>query len=160
MPRTQGLHPNLSAFLDVLAWAEGTSTNKNTQDDGYDIEINGNRFTDYSTHPFDGRDAVKVKVGLHSTAAGRYQFLIKYWHHYRDLLKLPDFGPLSQDRWAIHSIREQGALLPIKQGFLDIAVSNCRNIWASLPGAGYGQPERSLDKLCEKFLKFGGRIAQ
>ncbi|MDP4381039.1 lysozyme, partial [Escherichia coli] len=32
----------------------------------------------------------------------------------------------------------------------------CRNIWASLPGAGYGQREHSLEKLVTAWRTAGG----
>ncbi|END27409.1 phage lysozyme family protein, partial [Escherichia coli p0305293.13] len=35
----------------------------------------------------------------------------------------------------------------IRAGRIERAISRCRNIWASLPGAGYGQREHSLEKL-------------
>ncbi|MNF05427.1 hypothetical protein D3C80_2051560 [compost metagenome] len=44
------------AFLDMLAWSEGTSTIK-ASDDGYNVLVGGKLFSDYSKHP-------KVKVWL------------------------------------------------------------------------------------------------
>ena len=34
-----------------------------------------------------------------------------------------------------------------------------RKLWASLPGAGYGQHENSYDKLLAAYLKAGGELA-
>lgn len=145
---------NVLAFLDMLAWAEGTSTSKATKDDGYDVIVKGadgvdETFTDYSAHPFSRGRKSKVinSKGLTSNASGRYQFMLKDYAHYRDLLKLPDFGPVAQDRWAIQLIRERRALPMIQAGKIAEAIAAVRNIWASLPGAGYGQPERSLERL-------------
>lgn len=46
---------NALVFLDMLAWAEGTSTSKHTCDDGYDVVVDGidspNTFKRCSTHP-------------------------------------------------------------------------------------------------------------
>jgi hypothetical protein len=67
---------------------------------------------------------------------------------------LPDFSPASQDRLAIQLIRERGALEDLQQGRIERAIYRCRNIWASLPGAGYGQ--HSLDKLVAVWRKAGG----
>lgn len=145
---------NVVAFLDMLAWSEGTSTSPATKDDGYDVVVTGvdrkpEIFTDYAVHPFSrGRRSKAINSkGLTSNASGRYQFMLKDYAHYRDQLKLPDFGPLSQDRWAIQLIRERRALPLIKAGRIAEAVAAVRNIWASLPGAGYNQPEHSLDKV-------------
>ena len=152
---------NALAFLDMLAWSEGTSTSKYTRNDGYDVIVGGlnspNTFTSYAGHP-----GVLVTVntkGLKSTAAGRYQLLKRYWSHYRDLLKLSDFGPVSQDRIALRQILECKALPDIHAGRAPDAIAKCRNIWASLPGAGYGQHERKLDDLIAHYIAAGGRLA-
>ncbi|HGE5970355.1 TPA: glycoside hydrolase family protein, partial [Escherichia coli] len=75
---------------------------------------------------------------------------------YRKQLALPDFSPLSQDRLAIQLIRERGALDDIRAGRIERAISRCRNIWASLPGAGYGQREHPLEKLVTVWRTAGG----
>jgi muramidase (phage lysozyme) len=158
--------PNLKAFLDMLAFSEGTSTSPATKNNGYDVIVTGidkkpEIFTDYSNHPFaNGRKSKTInKNGLTSNASGRYQFMLRDWAHYRSLLGLQDFGPASQDKWAIQLIREQRALPDIEAGRFAEAVAKCRNIWASLPGAGYGQPEHKLDKLQTAFINSGGRVA-
>lgn len=156
---------NLQAFLDLLAWSEGTSTSPATKNNGYDVIVTGldkkpEVFTDYSDHPFNkGRPSKKINSkGLTSNASGRYQFMLKDWAHYRALLKLPDFGPESQDKWAIQLIKERRALPDIEAGNIASAISKCRNIWASLPGAGYGQPEHKLDLLLSQYKKAGGAL--
>lgn len=156
---------NPVAFLDMLAWSEGTSTSPATKDRGYDVIVTGadrvpEVFTDYSVHPFSrGRKSKAINgKGLTSNASGRYQFMLKDYAHYRALLKLPDFGPLSQDRWAIQLIRERRALPLIQAGKITQAIAAVRNIWASLPGAGYGQPEHALDKLLMAYRNAGGNI--
>ncbi|WP_447887688.1 glycoside hydrolase family 24 protein [Serratia fonticola] len=154
---------NLQAFLDMLAWSEGTSTSPATKNKGYDVIVTGvdkkpEVFTDYSDHPFNKGRPSKVinSKGLTSNASGRYQFMLKDWAHYRALLKLPGFGPESQDKWAIQLIKERRALQDIEAGNIQAAISKCRNIWASLPGAGYGQPEHKLDLLIAQYRKAGG----
>lgn len=157
---------NAMAFLDMLAWSEGTSTSPATKDRGYDVIVTGadrapEVFTDYSAHPFArGRKSKRINTkGLTSNASGRYQFMLKDYAHYRTLLKLPDFGPLSQDLWAIQLIRERRALPLIQAGKIEDAVARVRNIWASLPGAGYGQPEHKLSDLMAVYRKAGGVVA-
>ncbi|HHA2690813.1 TPA: glycoside hydrolase family protein [Stenotrophomonas maltophilia] len=157
---------NVLAFLDMLAWSEGTSTSQATKDQGYDVIVTGadrkpETFADYSVHPFSkGRKSKAINSkGLTSNASGRYQFMLKDYGHYRALLKLPDFAPLSQDRWAIQLIRERRALSLIQAGKIEEAIGRVRNIWASLPGAGYGQPEHGLADLLAVYRKAGGAVA-
>ncbi|MGV2930160.1 glycoside hydrolase family 104 protein [Vreelandella venusta] len=151
---------NVCAFLDMIAFAEiGTPMLSDPRtDNGYRVIVGSLPsklilMDDYSDHP---RKLVKIRKGLSSTAAGRYQQLSRYWNHYRDQLNLPDFGPLSQDRCAIQQIREQKALPLIQQGRIADAIHRCRNIWASLPGAGYGQHEYSLERLLLGFKRSKG----
>ena len=54
---------------------------------------------------------------------------------------LKDFSPKSQDAVALQQIKERGALPMIDRGDIRQAIDRCSNIWASLPGAGYGQFE-------------------
>jgi muramidase (phage lysozyme) len=158
--------PNEKAFLDMLAVSEGTSTSPATKCDGYDVIVTGidkkpEIFTDFSNHPFAaGRKSKTInRNGLTSNASGRYQFMLQDWAHYRSLLGLPDFGPASQDKWALQLIRERGALPDIEAGRFAAAIRKCRNIWASLPGAGYGQHENKLVDLESAFLAAGGVLA-
>jgi len=160
------MNQNRKAFLDMLAVSEGTSTSPATMDNGYDVIVTGidgkpEIFTEYSDHPFNKGRKSKVinSKGLTSNASGRYQHMLKDWAHYRNQLALPDFGPESQDLWAIQLIRERGALPLIDIGNFDLAVARVRNLWASLPGAGYGQHENKIDKLRAAYLAAGGVLA-
>ena len=45
----------------------------------------------------------------------------------------------------------------IDRGDIRQAIDRCSNIWASLPGAGYGQFEHKADSLIAKFKKRAGR---
>lgn len=148
---------NIVAFLDMLAFSEGTSTSPTTQDDGYDQVVGRTRFTGYLTHP---NALVRIpKLGISSTAAGRYQLLHRYFMVYQKQLHLSDFSPMSQDLIAIQQIRECRALPDIEAGRFEVAISKCRHIWASLPGAGYGQHENSLSALAAVYLKSGGKFS-
>ncbi|EIY2512154.1 glycoside hydrolase family 24 protein [Pseudomonas aeruginosa] len=156
---------NVVAFLDMLAWSEGTSTSPATRADGYDVIVTGHDgkpeiFTDYGTHPFaGGRPSKRINSkGLTSNASGRYQQMLRDWPHYRVKLQLPDFGPISQDRLAIQHIRECRALDDVKSGHISRAIEKCARIWASLPGAGYGQREHSLQRLLRQYQKAGGDL--
>ena len=62
----------------------------------------------------------------------------------------------SQDAVALQQIKERGALPMIDRGDIRQAIDRCSNIWASLPGAGYGQFEHKADSLIAKFKEAGG----
>jgi muramidase (phage lysozyme) len=67
------------AFLDMLAWSEGTDNGRQkTRNHGYDVIVGGELFTDYSDHP---RKLVTLNPKLKSTAAGRYQLLSRRGLH-------------------------------------------------------------------------------
>ncbi|MFW5410768.1 glycoside hydrolase family 104 protein [Pectobacterium brasiliense] len=148
---------NLKAFLDMLAWSEGTDNGRQqTQNRGYDVIVGGSVFTDYSDHP---RQLVMLSKTLKSTAAGRYQLLSRYWDAYKKQLNLKDFSPASQDAVAIQQIKERRALPDIESGDIKTAIGKCAKIWASLPGAGYGQHEHKIDDLLNKYQKCGGTLS-
>ncbi|WP_371369939.1 glycoside hydrolase family 104 protein [Pseudomonas sp. QL9] len=158
---------NVRAFLDMLAWCEGTSISPATKNDGYDVIVTGVNglpevFTDYSDHPFaKGRPSKQInRKGLTSNASGRYQFMLKDWAHYKGQLGLPDFGPGSQDRWAIQLIREFRALDDVKAGRIRQAIARCAPLWASLPGSNQkDQRMRSLDDCIRVYRAAGGVMA-
>lgn len=146
---------NVCAFLHMTTVAEiGIPMLKDPRtDDGYRVIVGSLPsklilMDDYSDHP---RKLVKIRKGLSSTAAGAYQILSRYWDHYKDTLDLPDFGPLSQDIYAIQQLREQRALELIKEGRIAEAIERCSNIWASFPGAGYGQHEQSMVRMLHAY---------
>jgi lysozyme len=72
---------------------------------------------------------------------------------------LTDFSPASQDAFAVGLISDAGALNDVKAGRFDTAVGKVKGIWASLPGAGYNQPEKSLSSLRAAYLNAGGALA-
>lgn len=147
---------NVCAFLSMIAWSEGTDNGRQpTRDRGYDVLVGGGLFTDLSKHP---AKLVRLNAKLASTAAGRYQFLSRTWGNLQRQLRLPDFGPLSQDKACIELIRGRKALDAVKAGQFDKAVALCSKEWASLPGAGYGQHEQSLEKLRSVYQKAGGKV--
>lgn len=148
---------NVVAFLDMLAWAEGTDNGKQrTRDRGYDVIVGGQLFNSYADHPGVLVDLPKLRI--QSTAAGRYQLLRRYFDAYRKTLNLRDFSPLSQDLIALQQIRERRALPLIQSGQVVEAIKAVRNIWASLPGAGYGQHEQKLDDLLAVYRRAGGEV--
>ncbi len=145
---------NVCALLDTLAYAEIGPDMLAASDDGYDVLVGSvpgdiHLFASYADHPLPTDDlAIEYSPGVFSTAAGRYQILNTYWPHYRDQLGLPDFGPESQDRYAIQQLREQGALPMIQVGRFSVAVERCRNIWPACQGQGTTSPHTSLRRYC------------
>lgn len=149
---------NVCAFLDMLAYSEGTDNNRQkTENHGYDVIVGGGLFSDYSKHP---NRLIPIKnLGISSTAAGRYQLLYRYWVSYCKTLGLNDFSPLSQDKIAIQQIKERRAIPLIQRGDFIAAVHACKNIWASLPGAGYGQHEQKIESLIASYKLSGGEVS-
>lgn len=146
----QRRNPCVGAFLDMIAYAEGT-LGKN----GYRMHFAGEFFYDFHDHP---RRVVCAKYGastkqLCSSAAGRYQFLQKTWDDLVPKIKADNFGPLNQDRAAIALILGNNALDLIKNGEIEAAIERLNTIWASFPGAPYGQPTYSLSHLKQVYLQ-------
>ena len=146
---------NLKAFLDMIAVSEIGSELLAVSDNGYNVIVGSTPqapilFDDYSVHPR------KYIPAMNSDAAGRYQFMGRYWEHYRKQLSLPDFGHESQDKWAICLINECRAMKQIEGGYFDEAVYACRSRWASFPGAGYGQHENRIAALRAAYVSAGG----
>lgn len=145
LPPSMQVAGSMAAFLDTIAHAEGTDRYGNNK--GYNVIVGGSLMTGYDDHP---RKLVPIPAyGISSSAAGRYQILQRYWDHYRALLNLPDFSPESQDAVAIQMIKEQGAYNDVLNGNIESAISKVSNIWASFPGAGYGQREVAMGELID-----------
>lgn len=145
---------NRAAFLTMIAVSEGTETIGDQQ--GYNVNVGGKLFSSYADHP---RTPVYIKsIKKTSTAAGRYQILARYYDVYKKQLNLPDFSPDSQDKIALQLIRECKALDDIDAGRFESAVAKCKSRWASLPGAGYGQHENTLDRLQLAYVNAGGVV--
>ena len=82
------------AFLDMLAWSEGTDNGRQkTRNHGYDVIVGGELFTDYSDH----RKLVTLNPKLKSTGAGRYQPFFPVGGCLPQAAGLKDFSPKSQD---------------------------------------------------------------
>ena len=165
MPSAGG---NIAAMLAAISAAEGTAG----QSDPYRVCFGySHTIGNLSEHPaisgeWMGKrlsDSMCAGAGLGpgcvSTAAGKYQIIKRTWTSVRDRLGLRDFSPASQDAAAIELLRQRGALGPLGRGDFAGAVQAARKEWASLPGAGYGQGERSLSWLTAKFQAAGGMLA-
>jgi muramidase (phage lysozyme) len=161
----------LKAFLDLVAWSEGTSTNPLTQNDGYDVivtglaghtnprinqpEIGREIFSNYLDHPFAAGRTPKLigltPIQLFSDASGRYQIMLKWWRPYKAMLKLTDFSPASQDAYALRQMKEHGVTLTsLTANPIEHSISACSNIWASFPGNDYKQHSHSMEALVQR----------
>ena len=65
------------AFLDMLAWSEGTDNGRQkTRNHGYDVIVGGESYLPILRSP---RKLVTLNPKLKSTGAGRYQLLSRWW---------------------------------------------------------------------------------
>lgn len=119
--------PEIKAWLDTIAWAEGTSG-----PNGYNIQFTGTTFQGYADHP----RQIRSSGGISSDAAGRYQFLSTTW----DSLGLGAFTPENQDKGAVMLMQRRGALASAQQGEagIDATLDKISYEWASLPPYRYG----------------------
>lgn len=156
---------NRAAFLYMLRVSEGTAGER-----GYNTQVGYTYFDDFSTHPaLAGWRGLPLSAemcagaglgpGCVSTAAGAYQITKPTYKRVAANLGISDFSPGAQDAIAIELIREKGALVDIDNGNFADAVYKVRKVWASLPGAGYGQGERNLATLQDAFVSAGGVLA-
>ena len=144
------------AFLDMLAWSEGIDNGRQkTRNHGYDAGPGGELVTDYSRSPSQTCHA-KPKTQINRRRTLPASFPLCGCHQQ---LGLKDFSE-SQDAVALQQIKERGALPMIDRGDIRQAIDRCSNIWASLPGAGYGQFEHKADSLIAKFKEAGGTVRE
>lgn len=154
---------NEAALLYAIRMAEGTAP-----DEGYRALFgwrpgNGKTFASYDTHPkqfFNYTD--RANNTIRTSAAGAYQIT---WTTFDALCrKYPefagrDFSPATQDAMALTLIKERGALADVRAGRFETAIRKIRPVWASLPGAGVNQPERSLAYVTQAYINAGGVLA-
>lgn len=153
---------NLDAILYVIRKAEGTAS-----DEGYRALFgwrpgNGKTFSDMTTHPRQFfMYTNKAGSTIRTSAAGAYQITATTFDALNK--KYPSrfngFYPHTQDDMAIALIEERGAMSDIAAGRFERAIEKLRPVWASLPGAGANQPERSMDYVKQAYLDAGGALA-
>lgn len=156
---------NLSAFLAAIRLGEGTSSAN-----GYSILCGGGTFDDYSAHPalagwrgwqmpLEMARKAGYPNGAVSTAAGAFQINRPTYKRLADKLGLDDFSPNTQDRMAIELIREKGALGDVLAGRAEAAAGKVAKVWASMPGATYGQRTVSMQSFLNQYSQAGGQFA-
>lgn len=168
LPTPPYLPSQIAAMLQAIKQAEGTAG----RGDPYRVCFAyRHTIASFADHPaitgeWSGErlsDAMCAGAGLGpgcvSTAAGAYQIIRPTWLRLKSKLSLPDFSPASQDAAAAELLRERGALARLEVGDFAGAVAKAKKEWASLPGAGYGQGERSIAWLTDRFTEAGGVLA-
>jgi muramidase (phage lysozyme) len=140
----KNLLPQERAFLDTIAYAEGTHG-----PNGYRMLYTGRIFKNRDVHP-------RKKLcggGWCSTAAGRYQILWKT----EKTIPITGFDPQDQDKEALHLIERRGARDDVRNARQKLrfmrALSKCNDEWASFPGSPHGQPTRGQEELWQYFQK-------
>ena len=136
---------------------EGTDNGRQkTRNHGYDVIVGGELFTDYPITPQTCHAKPKTQINRRRTLPASFPLVgclpQAAW---------PErLSPKSQDAVALQQIKERGALPMIDRGDIRQAIDRCSNIWASLPGAGYGQFEHKADSLIAKFKEAGGTVRE
>lgn len=125
--------PEVKAFLDTIAWAEGGKS--------YYTLYGGGSFTG-KQHP----NKAITAGGYTSTAAGRYQFLYRTWIEIKNRLGLSDFSSINQDIAAIDLINQRGQLQKIASGDLVGTLKGLGCAWAALPYATCKQKQKNLQE--------------
>jgi muramidase (phage lysozyme) len=156
------LTPQRSAFLDALKLSELDAAVIAASDDGFNVLVGstGDRpllfptladgTPDYSQHPN------IFNAEYDSTAAGAFQLLHRFWLAYKMKMELKDFSPDSQRAIALQQVKERLALPLVDDGQFAAAILRCNEIWASLPGAPYGQHTNAMPALQAYFVARGG----
>lgn len=156
---------NVAAFLAMIRYAEGTAG----RGDPYRVcYAYRHTIQSLAEHPAVSGEwageplpesycrAAGLGSVCKSTAAGAYQIIRPTWLTLKRELRLPDFGPASQDAAAVELIRQRGALNDVRAGRLATAIDKVARTWASMPGANYAQPERKLASLVSAYQAAGG----
>ena len=136
---------------------EGTDNGRQkTRNHGYDVIVGGELFTDYLITSQTGHAKPKTQINRRRTLPASFLLVDadrkQRWPE-RLLSEKLHFVALQQ-------IKERGALPMIDRGDIRQAIDRCSNIWASLPGAGYGQFEHKADSLIAKFKEAGGTVRE
>jgi muramidase (phage lysozyme) len=152
---------NIQAAVMAIRKCEGTA-----MQDGYrylfgSTPSNATRFNDFSTHPNIKKQYTdKAGKTITTSAAGAYQITHPTYEGLCDTYGFKDFTPHTQDLMAVALFDQANVLKAVAEGrfFEPKVLDALNNIWASLPGAGYNQPERSLVIVKGFYTTAGGEV--
>jgi hypothetical protein len=161
------MNPNIAAFLSMTAHSEGVDRAADQYRVCYAFK---HTIIDLNFHPAEPRppdgaiewkgeplDALGAQyVGMHSSAAGRYQMTLPTWLGCKHILGLTSFNAAAQNDACVLLIKQKGALDDVNAGRVQDAIFKCRGLWASFPASDSGQPKRALADLLAKFTAGGG----
>ena len=136
------------AFLDMLAWSEGTDNGRQkTRNHGYDHAGKEGYFWVLRSPSQTCHAKPKTQINGRRTLPASF----------------PLVGCLPQAAWPERLLEKSGrcgiaarlGLNFLDRGDIRQAIDRCSNIWASLPGAGYGQFEHKADSLIAEIQRSG-----
>ncbi len=133
---------HVHAFLDTIAWAEGTAG-----PNAYRMQFTGTKFSGFQDHPREIKCGSSYGSRLCSDAAGKYQFLSTTWDRMAKKIGASDFSPANQDRAAIALLDEYGVLEDIEAGSFAYAVIQLIPVWPSFLDVGNGDRARAIARL-------------
>ncbi len=130
------------AFLDTIAWAEGTAG-----PDAYRMQFTGTLFSSFEDHPREIKCGWSYGSRLCSDAAGKYQFLSTTWDRMAKKIGAEDFSPANQDRAVIALLEEYGVLEDIEAGWFDYSAIQVIPVWPSFQDVGNGDLATAIARL-------------
>jgi len=128
--------PQVKAFLDVIAYAEGT-----LYADEYHARFPDATCLSLDCHPQAALCSHALGKYLCSSAAGRYQILTETWRIFAWRVGAHDFSPHEQDRVAVQILLDKGIISHLLKEDIDTAMNKACHVWSSFPSS----PLHSID---------------
>ena len=146
------------AFLDMLAWSEGTDNGRQkTRNHGYDVIVGGELFTDYPDHP---RKLVTLNPKPSNQQAPDATSFFPLVGCLPQEAILKDFSPKSQDAVALQQIKERGALPMIDRGDIRQQLTVAAISGLHCRALVMVSSSIRLDSLIAKFKEAGGTVRE
>ena len=148
------------AFLDMLAWSEGTDNGRQkTRNHGYDVIVGGVLFTYLLRSPSQTCHA-KPKTQINRRRTLTSFFPVGGMPTASSLGSSERLLSESQDAVALQQIKERGALPMIDRGDIRQAIDRCSNIWLTRRALVMVSSSIRLDSLIAKFKEAVSGTAQ
>lgn len=144
-------HPNIRVALAVIRDAE----HYRNEADPYTVAGGGKvrlKSLDNAQFPRWGFREKNGEANT-STASGAYQFMPNTWGGLVKQYGFKDFSRYNQDLGAIALLAEKGSIKDILDGNIYAGLHKARKVWASFPGAGYNQKERTPEFMMNSIRK-------